>query len=60
MKRVNLHGESEEIDKEKRIATMSKWSGKILTTLKDTGVGPGCVYNANQIGLFYTKHPNRL
>ena len=30
------------------------------TTLKDTGVGPGCVYNADQTGLFYTKLPNRL
>ena len=56
---VNIHGEDEEIDKEKRIATISKWSGKVLTILKETGVGPGCVYNADQTGLFYTKLPNR-
>ena len=40
---VNIHGEDEEIDKEKRIATISKWSGKFPTTLKETGVGPGFV-----------------
>ena len=57
---VNLHGESEEIDKEKRITTMSKWSGKFSTTFKETGVGPGCVYNSDQTGLFYTKLLNRL
>ena len=57
---VNLHGEAEEIDEEKFIATMCKWSGKFSTTSKDTGVGPGCVYNADQTGLFYTKLPNRL
>ena len=39
---------------------MSKWSGKFLTTLKDAGVGPWCVYNADQTGLFYTKLPNSL
>ena len=39
---------------------MSKWSGNFLTTLKETGVGPGCVYNADQTGLFYTKLPNIL
>ena len=57
---VNLHGEAEEIDEEKRIATMSKWSGKFSTTLKETGVGPGCVYNVDHTGLFYTKLPNRF
>ena len=60
MKGVNLHGEAKEVGKENRIATMSKWSGKFSTTLKETGVGPGCVYNADQSGLFYTKLPNRL
>ena len=39
---------------------MSKWSGKFSTTLKETGLGPGRVYNENQKGLFYTKLPNRL
>ena len=39
---------------------MSKWSGKFSTTLKETGVGPGCVYNAYQTGLLYTKLLNRL
>ena len=57
---VNLHGEAEEMDKEKRIATMIKWYGTFLATLKETGVGPGCVYNADQTGLFYTKLPNIL
>ena len=57
---VNLHGEAKEIDKEKRIATMSKWSGNFSTKLKEIGVGPGCVYNDNQTGLFYTKLLNRL
>ena len=57
---VNIHGEAEEIDEEKCIATMSKWSGKFSTTLKETGGGPGCVYNADQTGLFYAKLPNRL
>ena len=57
---VNLHGKAEEIDEEKRIATMSKWSGKFSKTLKETGVVPGCVYNDNPTGLFYTKLPNCL
>ena len=57
---VNLHGEAKEIDKEKRIATMSKWYGKFSTTLKEIGVGPGCVYNADQTGLYYIKLPNCL
>ena len=39
---------------------MSKWYGKFSTTLKETGVGPGCVYNSDPTGLFYTKLPNRL
>ena len=37
---LNLHGEAKEIDEEKRIATMSKWSGKFPTTLKETGFRP--------------------
>ena len=57
---VNLHGEAEEIDEKKLITTMSKWFGKFSTTLKETGVGPGCVYNADQKGLFYTELLNRL
>ena len=39
---------------------MSKWSGKSLATLKEIGVCPGCVYNADQTGLFYIKLLNRL
>ena len=60
MTRVNLHREAEEIDKEKRIVTMSKWYGRFLTTFKETVVGPGCVYNADHTGLFYIKLPNRI
>ena len=57
---VNIHREAEEIDEEKFITTMSKWSGKFSTTLRETGIGPGCAYNADHIGLFYTKLPNCL
>ena len=39
---------------------MSKWSGNVSTTFKETGIGPGCIYNANQTGLFYTKLLNCL
>ena len=39
---------------------MSKWFGKFSTKLKETGVGPRCVYNADQTGLFYIKLLNRL
>ena len=55
-----MHGKSEEIDEEKRIATMSKWSRKLLTKLKETGIGHRCIYNADHTGLFYTKLPSYL
>ena len=60
MKGVNLHVEAEEIEEENLIATMSKWYGKFPTTLKETGVGPGCAYNSYQTGIFYIKLPNSL
>ena len=57
---VNLHGEANDIPEEERSAEMAKFRAKLDSKIKELGIGPECLYNADQTGLFYQKLPNWL
>jgi len=56
----SLHGEANEISDEDRVRVINVCRDEIKETIVRYGVAVGCVYNADQTGLFYNKLPNRM
>ena len=58
---IKLHGEANDLDDAEREKVMLEWTTKKFhPLLEQHNISPGCCYNADQTGLFYTKLPNRL
>ena len=58
--RVNLHGEGMEMTQEQIDAIINPWKEEFHKFLEDKKIKKGCLYNADQTGLYYQKLPNAL
>ena len=45
---------------EEREGIMADWRVMFWKKLEDRNIGPECLYNGDQSGLFYNKMPNRM
>jgi hypothetical protein len=57
---VSLHGEANDMNDEEREGIMADWRVMFWKKLEDRNIGPECLYNGDQSGLFYNKMPNRM
>ena len=60
MQRIKLHGEADDLTEEDVEAVMTSWKAELQELAEEKDVGPYCMYNADQTGLFYQKLPNSL
>ena len=58
--RINLHGEADDMADDEREAVMVPFRKELKDLCEELGVGPECLYNADQSGIFYQKLPNSL
>ena len=58
IERINLHGEADDLSDEEVAAVMGPWRNELRELMEEKQVGPSCLYNADQTGLFYQKLPN--
>lgn len=59
--RINLHGEANDMDNDKRAKIMAKWKReKFHPVIHQHNIPKSCIYNADQTGVYYQKFPNRL
>ena len=59
-KQVNLHGEANDMTDDECAVLMVPWRKELQDLCEELGVGPECLHNADQSGLFYQKLPNSL
>lgn len=57
---VNLHGEANDMTDDERETVMVPFRKKLQDLCEELGVGPECLYNADQSGILYQKLPNSL
>ena len=60
MQRIRLHGEADDLTDEEVKAAMDPFRAELQELAEDKGVGPSCMYNADQTGFFYQKLPNSM
>jgi hypothetical protein len=58
--RVSLHGEGNDVSLEEEARLMGPWLTEFHSFLEDKNITAGCLYNADQTGLYYQKLPNTL
>jgi bacterioferritin-associated ferredoxin len=56
MKRIRLRGEADNLTDEEVKAAMDPFRAELQELAKEKGVGPSCMYNADQTGFFIRNY----